>query len=456
MRTLFLTSFHSFISKNVLNTGVLKALKAAPDLRVVLLVPKEKAAFFERHYGGGNVAVEGVDVAVVTSSPRDVLFRRLFFLMVDSHYLWYKRVERRDADPTAWAWIKYWVYGALVKVLSGSRLMNRLVRFLYRRLTPTDLLKAHFEHHVPTHLFSTDVFDPMDVLFLKEAQARGVKTIGMVRSWDNCWSKGLMPVVPDRLLTNNAIIKEEAVTLHDVPADRVAVVGLPQFDAFVKDARTPREAFFRSIGVDPAKRLVVFAPAGAILSDTDWQTCGILAEGLEKGMIHSDVHVFVRNHPHHPADLSRFAENSRFTIQNPGQAFDANAKNAELDPDEQRFLADLLFHADLVLWIATTLGLDAAVYDKPQIAISFDGTERKVYARSVARYHDEDHMRKLIATGGVRVARSAEELVAALKAYLDDPSLDREGRRRIVEEQLYRLDGRSAERAAEELKDFLR
>lgn len=456
MRTLFLTSFHSFISKNVLNTGVLTALKATPDLRVVLLVPKEKAAFFERHYGGGNVVVEGVDVAVVTSSPRDVLFRRLFFLMVDSHYLWYKRVERRDADPTAWAWVKYWAYGAAAKVLSGSRLLNRLVRFLYRRLAPTDLLKAHFERYAPTHLFSTDVFDPMDVLFLKEARSRGVKTIGMVRSWDNCWSKGLMPVIPDRLLTNNRIIKEEAVALHDVPADRVAAVGLPQFDAFVNEPRTPREAFFRSIGVDSAKRLIVFAPAGSILSDTDWQVCGILAEGLERGRIRPDVHVFVRNHPHHPADLSRFTGNPSFTIQNPGQAFDANAKNAELAPDEQRFLADLLFHADLVLWIATTLGLDAAVYDKPQIMISFDGTERKVYTRSVARYHDEDHMRKLIATGGVRVARTAEGLYDAIGAYLADPSLDREGRRRIVEEQLERLDGRSAERVAGELKDFLR
>jgi hypothetical protein len=455
MKTLFISAFHSFISKNILNTDVLRSLRDDRDIRVVIFVPEHKADFFRKTYAGENVVVEGVDVARIAASKPNIVLGRLLFLMIDSHYLWYKRVERRDARPGVLAWLKYYVYGALVKVLSGSKSLNRLARAAYRRWTPKDFFAAPFEKYRPDLVFSTDVFDPFDAQLLNEAQHHGVKTLGMVRSWDNCWSKGLMPIPPDRLLVNNGIIKEEAMTLHDYPADRIAVVGLPQFDAFVKDTRVPREAFFAKIGVDPGKRLVLFAPAGTILSDTDWQLCDILARALEEGKITQPVHFFVRNHPGHPADLSRFKKNPHFTIQDPGHVFGSNLKDTELAPDDQTFLADLLFHSDVVMYVATSLGLDSAVYDKPQIMVSFDGYEKKEYTKSVARYHDEDHMRKLIATGGTRVVRDQDAWIGAINSYLDDAALDREGRKRIVEEQLYRIDGGSGERVAREIRALM-
>ena len=132
-----------------------------------------------------------------------------------------------------------------------------------------------------------------------------------------------------------------------------------------------------------------------------------------------------------------------------------NAKDTELDPDDQRFLADLLFYSDVVIYIATTLGLDAAVFDKPQIMVDFDGYEKKVYTKSVARYHDEDHMKKLIATGGVRVVRDEGALIASINAYLDDPGLDHAGRERIVNEQLFRIDGKAGERVAKAILERL-
>lgn len=455
MKTLFITSFHSFISKNVLNTGVLRTLRDAQDLRIVIFVPKNKASFFERHYADGNVVIEGVDVARIAGSRINTFFSRLLFLMIDSHYIWYKRVERRDARPGAFAWVKFYVYGALIRILSGSRTLNRLARSLYRRLTPKGFFAEHFEKYRPSLVFSTDVFDPFDARLLNEAKHHGVKTIGMIRSWDNCYSKGLLAVLPDRLLVNNELIKEEAVTLHDYPAERIAIVGLPQFDAFVNEERTARAAFFRAIGVDPGKRLVVFAPAGTILSDTDWQICEILEKARDEGRLRKDVHFFIRNHPGHPADLSRFENRPGFTVQNPGHVFDTNAKNTELDPNDQRFLADLLFHSDLVMYVATSLGLDSAVYDKPQIMIILDGHEKKAYAQSVERYHDEDHMKKLIATGGVRVVRDKDDLIARINAYLENPKLDQDGRERIVKEQLYKIDGKSSERVVSEITAFI-
>ena len=451
MKTLFITSFHSLISKNILNTDVLRRLRGERDMRVVILVQENKASFFERHYASENVVIQGIDTSRIAGSKSNTFFQRLFFLMIDSHYLWYKRVERRDAHPSMWAWFKYGVYEAWVWLLSGSRFLNRAARFFYRQSSSMDLLKAHFERYQPSLVFSTDVFDPNDSQVLKEARSRGIATLGMVRSWDNCYSKGLMSVPPDHLLVNNELIKEEAMTLHDYPADRITIVGLPQFDAFLNEERASREEFFQKIGVDPGKRLVLFAPAGAILSDTDWQLCEILSCALEEGSITHPVHFFVRNHPNHPADLARFKKKPDFTIQDPGHVFDENPKNTELDPNDQKFLADLIYHSDVVMYVATSLGLDSAVFDKPQMMLDFDGEENKEYTKSVKRYHDEDHMKKIIATGGVRVVRGKDEWIAAINAYLEHPALDRDGRARIMKEQLFSLDGKSGMRVADQI-----
>ena len=48
----------------------------------------------------------------------------------------------------------------------------------------------------------------------------------------------------------------------------------------------------------------------------------------------------------------------------------------------------------------------------------------------------------------VRVAESPAQLVREIGLYLDDPSRDREGRRKVVLEQCQFLDGRAAERVA--------
>jgi hypothetical protein len=58
-------------------------------------------------------------------------------------------------------------------------------------------------------------------------------------------------------------------------------------------------------------------------------------------------------------------------------------------------------------------------------------------------------MRSLMACGGVARPRDEAELIAALRAYLEDRTRDADGRRRIVERMCHVLDGRSAERVAD-------
>ncbi|MDP3727754.1 MAG: hypothetical protein Q8R35_03925, partial [bacterium] len=58
------------------------------------------------------------------------------------------------------------------------------------------------------------------------------------------------------------------------------------------------------------------------------------------------------------------------------------------------------------------------------------------------------HYAKAVATGAIRLARSQEELIAAINAYLADPALDREKRERLIRMQCWRVDGKAGERIA--------
>ena len=73
--------------------------------------------------------------------------------------------------------------------------------------------------------------------------------VGMVRSWDNCYSKGILKAIPDTVIVNNETIKRESFDIHGVDEDTICPVGVPQYDHLSKILETEeREEFLQSIG----------------------------------------------------------------------------------------------------------------------------------------------------------------------------------------------------------------
>ena len=454
-KIILITVFHSFISKNILNTDVFDILKSNKNLSIVLAVPKPKEKFFLKIYASDNVSVVGIDVPSAISKPSSVFFSRLSNLLIDSHYLWYKRAERLDSTRTIFAYTKYFVEQLFVKIFSPFRLSRIILRYGFVKKGEVKSIKKVFEEIHPDILFATDVFDEMDVLFMREARSRNIKLMGMVRSWDNCYSKGVMRVVPDNLIVNNLEIKKEAIILHDISAEKIYVGGLPQFDASKREVRTNREEFFKDIGADPNKKLIFFGPAGSILSDTDWQIAEIVRRAISYHRL-PPTQVFVSNHPNHPADFSKFKNDGSFIFATLGKVFSENAKDTELTNVDTKRLRDLIYYADVIVYVASTVGIDSLQFDKPQIIIDFDGWEKKPYIKSVRRYHDEDHMKKMLVLGGVTVVMSENELIDAINKYFKNPSWNKDGRDHMRKQQFHNLDGKAGKRVGNYLISILK
>src|SRR5205823_6984915 len=111
-------------------------------------------------------------------------------------------------------------------------------------------------------------------------------------------------------------------------------------------------------------------------------------------------------------------------------------------PEHQRHLADTMRHSDVAVNVASTITIEACVFDTPVVNIAFDGDDQPPYEQSARRYYKFTHYTNITRHDAVRVSWTPAELVENIRCYLADPSLDADGRRRVVAEQVQFVDGR--------------
>ncbi|MEK7108548.1 MAG: hypothetical protein AAB844_00345, partial [Patescibacteria group bacterium] len=125
----------------------------------------------------------------------------------------------------------------------------------------------------------------------------------------------------------------------------------------------------------------------------------------------------------------------------------------DMNQAEMRHLADTLSYASLLVCYASSLSVDAAVFDRPVINIDFELAPVELLAKSPTQFYRMTHYGNAIRTGGIRLVRSADELRHWIGAYLREPGADHEGRVRLAREQCGPNDGRAGERIARAILD---
>lgn len=453
-KTIGICLFHLLASRNIMTSDVFPLLRGTIGIRLVLFVPSYKKDFFIRMYESENVVIEGIDEMAINTFVFK-FFKWLSFCLIPSYTVYLRHRERLHRNTSFRGYFKYGLSRMISRLCARSRAVHVVVRACDVWFSPYRNLLPYLDRHELDLLFVTDVFSEIEPIFVHAAQKRSISTLGMVRSWDNTTTKGLLRAIPDRIIVNNAVIAEEAVRLHGVPVENISICGLPQFDMACRNFNDDRVLFCRRLGIDPAKDIIFFGPAGMFLSDTDWQLCELLKRAVNEGVLPSSVHFIISKHPGDPPLLDRFVPDGHFTVLSLGTPFSAGPKVSEMTAADQYSLVSFLFHSAIVMCVNSTIGMDSLPFDKPQIMVEFDGWERKPYIESVARYHDEDHMRKYLETGAVRVVRTPEEWFSSIREYLHDPARDREARARAAHEQLFSLDGQSGVRVVEHVLDAL-
>jgi len=335
----------------------------------------------------------------------------------------------------------------LARVIGKVGAFRILCRWLDFNLSNRDRFRQLFEKYNPIMVFSTDIFEPNDVDLAREAKYRGVFTIGMVRSWDNITTKGLNRIIPDKFIVATPVLKEELVKYNDANSDDIFVVGIPHYDKYAKSRRTDRRTLFKKLGLDPNKKTIFFAPPSSIYSGNE-----PIAEEIVKLFHEHDIQIIIRLYIVGSVNLGNIKPIlNKITVDDPGSSSDFTEADLTKGDDH---LADLLYNSDVVIAFASTLAIDAIVFGKPVVFIGFDVTP-KPYWESLRRFYDYDHQRAILRTGGVKLAQNTGELVEFVNLYLSNPKLDEDGRKKVIKERCWKLDGQSSERLADVILKFL-
>lgn len=442
MKTIFISSFHPLISRNILSTGVLE--KLSEKARVVILAPDFKKEYFIKEFGGENIFVEGVDMSL---SAADLFFRRVVLALSSTKALYIKKRSQFYRDGKIMPFLGY----VLPSFLGRFTVAVKVLRFFDYYFFRTDFFGDLFNKYQPDLIFSADAQNELDVRLMKEGRRTGLKILSMVRSWDNLTSKGILRFVPDALLTNNGIVKSEAVRYSFISLDKLKIVGIPHYDKYFNAATESKSDFFSRFGFDMQKALVIYAPIGNRYirnNQTDKHALEILSS--------LDINILVRMPPTDEVNFEGFqSDKATVFFQKTGNHSDKGGKKlSEITQEDERSLVSALFHASVIVTGQSTITIDACAFDKPVVIVGFDKKERS-YWDSMRRYYDYEYYKPILKSGGVSFVASPTELLDFTKKYLADSSLHREGRKKIIKMEAEFLDGKSTERLADVLLSYL-
>ncbi len=443
---LFLTNFHPFISRNIFDSGAVSRIAEGAE-HVYVFVLKHKEEYLREKYEKDNITVIGVDLDAYITAPKEVQLRRIAELLLDTRT---KRLHQMIYRSRGGSLLKYIAARITMYVGGHSTLIKRLFRSYVQRHYTTTPFDAYFTAHTPTRAVATDPFSPFDLLFLKAAVHAHVPTTAIIRSWDNFGTKEYLSVLPDSVIVQNEEMIREAMVLHDIPKDRIRIVGVPQFEYYTKYNPIPRDEFCHKLGLDSQKEIIMFSPAGDKFSNTDWQVCEILRMAIEEGKFIKPVQLLVRLHPMNPTNLEKCIPSPHVVIDDPRVALKGKTvKEAEMGFAEVNHLADTLAHSAVVLNVVSSLLIDAAVMKKPIVTVGFDGWEKNVpLVRSVLAEQSNEWMKVLLDKGLSPVAHDPEELIERINEYLENPEKDGSLREHFVAEHCWKLDGKAPERIA--------
>ena len=292
---------------------------------------------------------------------------------------------------------------------------------------------------------------------LREAKKRDIKTVGLINSWDKITSRCMIRLLPDKLIVHNEIIKREAIKYAEMPEKDIEVTGIPHYDIFINSRATQRSEFCRRFGLDPEKRFLVFCPLGKRYGDIDLEILDILLDFKNKKLLPEDVEIMVRFPPNDTVDINSFKARG-VPFYQPGIRFAVgNERRVEWDMDEEdnQILFDTLFHCSLLICQASSLAIDASVFDKPIINFKIKSERNILPPRDGNWLYGLNHYQYILYSGGVQLVTTKDEFLKWINKYLTDPKIDARGRKKIREEQCWKLDGQAGRRVTNSILKML-
>ncbi len=447
--------------RNFLIGPFLQLARQNGDCQVLHLIPEQIIAQYSQ---GTNGQIHWQAFADYRESRLSLLLRQALSY---AHLYWCDTVAMRHnlTRPLPNNWRVQAVHrvarfaGRAAASESGIQRLDRWHCSAVGRLPEVEHYRQLFQRLKPSVLFCSHQRPRVILPAVLAARSLGIPTATFIFSWDNLTSKGRIAAPFDHFLVWSALMRDELMRFYpDVSAARVHIVGTPQFDPYAdKQLLWTRAEFLARIGADPARPLLCYSGGDSATAIEDPEFVSILLQKIRDKQIKHNPQVLLRPAPVDDGQRYEAVRRAYPELLYAQPAWlhvqpDDWARVVPL-PEDVQFLANLAKHADININMASTMTLDFAIHDRPVINVAFDVAQPPVNGKPLWDfYYQFDHYRAVVESGAAKIAHSPDELATHINAYLDDPALDREARRRLVELEVSLPIGQSCQRIIEVLK----
>jgi hypothetical protein len=452
-----------FSVRNVVYSGLLRHLADA-GLRVGLL-PKEVPPLAEEATFaafGSAAACEQLRLPAGTPQRGRALVNGVLASAfarrngIESYSLYRTWFGRADSSPERLRRVAVDVAGAFAASRPAIGLLSRSAESLYRSAHDLSPIREQLGRLNPRMLWSTTCTSPLEYPYVLAARDLGIPTVASILSFDNLSSRSVLPIFDRYTVWSETMRRELLAYYPEVGPERVVLTGTPQFDFHRREEfRWSRADTLARLGLPAGSRFFLYAASHVSLAPEEPAVIGALADRMQGDPRLADHRLLVRLHPQDDGSRWGGLRDSRRVVLSAACDARAQADGWRLPrPEEQARLIGSLLHADACLNIVSTMSLDAAILDRPVIGLELSGEAASPRGIMYSEY-GATHYKPLVASGGMRLARSWSGLLDLMSRAASDPGADRAERAAMVREACGPVDGDNAVRVADAVRRFL-
>jgi hypothetical protein len=354
----------------------------------------------------------------------------------------------------------------IISLLRSSKAARKLFqRFQNWSLTPA-IYEDYLDRYAPNLVMASTCGWRSDRYMLREANRRHIPTAVVTVGWDNPSANGMTGAYVDYVTVWSKIHAWELSAGIDWPPERIHIGGMPLYDNYLSQKWTlPRQEYFKTHDLDPRKKLLVFV-ATALSITPNLHIIEALAKLVANGKMKQPSQLLVRLHPNHFRKVARYEEEREAIYELAKKYPDVHVVAPRpmagtvlrYSGDDFEEKASMLSHADVIISIYSTMVLEAALHDKPVVSACIDtpaGWPDNFWI-PLSEIPGWPTARRVNDCNAARTAYTEDELEKLLNDYLENPSLDAEGRHKFIQQELTFLkEGQATEETARYLLSLL-
>lgn len=289
------------------------------------------------------------------------------------------------------------------------RVLNLITPILKYTIYSRAEVKALKQDNASKIILSTPFQKHNDLRIGVAALKLGIEIESYVYSWDNLTAKGPFIFKLDKIHVWNDIMKSEAIRYHDMKPKNITIIGVPLYKYIYKKYLLDNRNFDQMPWDKFGFKILLATIPGFYYGNGHL----FLAQKIIN-ILGKDECLIIRPHPLDELDYSSL-QSTKVFIDDYTDSPRGSLKTFQFGKNSIDHYFAVLNSSDVVINVASTVTIDAAVVRTPTINIAFS-CDNSIKSTTVKSYYNFTHYKKVVEYDEVDVAYDFSELIDLIKS----------------------------------------